>query len=217
MAINSPMAGGVGSEKLTSRMMPRRWTTAVNPQLQRGDQSIGQISAVDFGRRCLAAYWPPVGSLDCRSSANRGQCSRGVSKCVFAPIHDSYAHNANFGKGALGNRHEWPLAGGHFPGWRCRLGQCGHCLVRRRQSTRHLGHSCAPTATVGASGKVTVFTKNDWRGSGAIHLDSWWDQAELVILGAQPPRSQRLNLSRRLRLKLNRSRRLPFNLSRAVE
>ena len=41
-------------------------------------------------------------------------------------------------------------------------------------------------ATVGASGKVTVFTKNDWRGSGAIHLDAWWDQAELVILGAQP-------------------------------
>jgi LysM repeat protein len=31
-----------------------------------------------------------------------------------------------------------------------------------------------------------VFTRNDWRGSGAIHLDSWWDQAELVILGAQP-------------------------------
>jgi len=40
--------------------------------------------------------------------------------------------------------------------------------------------------TVGGSGKVTVFTKNDWRDSGAIHLDAWWDQAELVILGAQP-------------------------------
>jgi LysM repeat protein len=40
--------------------------------------------------------------------------------------------------------------------------------------------------TVGASGKVVVFTRNDWRGSGAIHLDAWWDQAELVILGAQP-------------------------------
>ena len=40
--------------------------------------------------------------------------------------------------------------------------------------------------TVGAAGKVTVFTRNDWRGSGAIHLDAWWDQAELVILGAQP-------------------------------
>jgi LysM repeat protein len=40
--------------------------------------------------------------------------------------------------------------------------------------------------TVGAAGKVVVFTRNDWRGSGAIHLDAWWDQAELVILGAQP-------------------------------
>jgi LysM repeat protein len=40
--------------------------------------------------------------------------------------------------------------------------------------------------TVGATGKVTVYTRNDWRGSGAIHLDAWWDQAELVILGAQP-------------------------------
>jgi LysM repeat protein len=40
--------------------------------------------------------------------------------------------------------------------------------------------------TVGASGKVVVFTRNDWRGSGAIHLDSWWDNAELVTLGAQP-------------------------------
>jgi LysM repeat protein len=40
--------------------------------------------------------------------------------------------------------------------------------------------------TVGAAGKVTIYTRNDWRGSGAIHLDSWWDQAELVILGVQP-------------------------------
>jgi len=39
---------------------------------------------------------------------------------------------------------------------------------------------------VGAAGKVAVFMRNDWRGSAAIHLDSWWDQAELVILGAQP-------------------------------
>jgi LysM repeat protein len=47
------------------------------------------------------------------------------------------------------------------------------------------GQLCTEGA-VGASGKVVVFTRNDWRGSGAIHLDAWWDQAELVILGAQP-------------------------------
>ena len=48
------------------------------------------------------------------------------------------------------------------------------------------GQLCVEGAA-GASGKVTVFARNDWRGSAAIHLDSWWDQAELVVLGAQPP------------------------------
>ena len=45
---------------------------------------------------------------------------------------------------------------------------------------------CVTAGPVGPSGNVTVITRNDWRGSGAIHLDAWWDQAELVILGAQP-------------------------------
>jgi LysM repeat protein len=45
---------------------------------------------------------------------------------------------------------------------------------------------CVTAGPVGASGKVTVITRNDWRDSGAIHLDAWWDQAELVIMGAQP-------------------------------
>lgn len=44
---------------------------------------------------------------------------------------------------------------------------------------------CVTAGPVGETGKVTVFTKNDWRGSGAIHLDAWWDQAELIIVGAQ--------------------------------
>jgi LysM repeat protein len=43
---------------------------------------------------------------------------------------------------------------------------------------------CVTGGPVGETGKVTVFTRNDWRGSGAIHLDAWWDQAELVIVGA---------------------------------
>ncbi len=45
---------------------------------------------------------------------------------------------------------------------------------------------CVTGGPVGDTGKVTVFTKNDYRGSAAVHLDAWWDQAELVILGAQP-------------------------------
>jgi LysM repeat protein len=45
---------------------------------------------------------------------------------------------------------------------------------------------CVTAGPVGDTGKVTVFTKNDWRDSGAIHLDAWWDQTELVTLGDQP-------------------------------
>ncbi len=39
-------------------------------------------------------------------------------------------------------------------------------------------------ATVGSGGKVTVFTSNDYRGSAATHLDAWWDDAALTIVGA---------------------------------
>jgi hypothetical protein len=42
------------------------------------------------------------------------------------------------------------------------------------------------TATAGPQGSVTVFTGNDYRGSAAIHLDAWWDDAELVALGEVP-------------------------------
>jgi LysM repeat protein len=45
---------------------------------------------------------------------------------------------------------------------------------------------CVTGGPVGDTGQVTVFTKNDWRGSAAIHLDAWWDQAELVTVGTQP-------------------------------
>ena len=45
---------------------------------------------------------------------------------------------------------------------------------------------CVTGSPVGDTGQVTVFTKNDWRGNAAVHLDAWWDQAELVTLGDQP-------------------------------
>jgi LysM repeat protein len=41
-------------------------------------------------------------------------------------------------------------------------------------------------ATVGAEGKVTVFTSNDYRGSAASHLDAWWDDTSLTVLGPAP-------------------------------
>jgi LysM repeat protein len=42
-------------------------------------------------------------------------------------------------------------------------------------------------ATVGAAGKVTVFTSNDYRESAATHLDAWWDDATLTVVGATTP------------------------------
>ena len=42
------------------------------------------------------------------------------------------------------------------------------------------------TATAGPQGKVTVFTSNDYRGYAANHLDAWWDDAELVVVGDAP-------------------------------
>lgn len=42
-------------------------------------------------------------------------------------------------------------------------------------------------ATVGAAGKVTVVTSNDYRGNAAQHLDAWWDDASLTIVGAATP------------------------------
>jgi LysM repeat protein len=42
------------------------------------------------------------------------------------------------------------------------------------------------TTTAGPQGQVSVFTSNDYRGFGAIHLDAWWDDAELIVLGIAP-------------------------------
>jgi LysM repeat protein len=42
-------------------------------------------------------------------------------------------------------------------------------------------------ATVGGSGKVTVFTSNDFREYTRTHLDAWWDDATLTIIGATTP------------------------------
>jgi len=41
-------------------------------------------------------------------------------------------------------------------------------------------------AVAGPQGKVIVFTSNDWRGGAAVHIDAWWDDAELVVTGPQP-------------------------------
>ena len=77
----------------------------------------------------------------------------------------------------------------------------------------------SPAGPVGDTGKVTVFTKNDFRGSAAIHLDAWWDQAELVTLGDQPavqPTAADAGHDRRLNRRRRRNRRPPLNRCRAA-
>ncbi len=107
-----------------------------------------------------------------------------VRFCAYSRL---YAQNANFGKGepsvtSLNGRSQvgvflngattWDNAGIVWSG------------VANPHDT--WVNVCVTAGPVGETGKVTVFTRNDWRGSGAIHLDAWWDQTELVTLGAQP-------------------------------
>lgn len=42
-------------------------------------------------------------------------------------------------------------------------------------------------ATVGSAGIVTVFTSNDFREYTRTHLDAWWDDAALTVVGAATP------------------------------
>ena len=106
-----------------------------------------------------------------------------VRFCAYSRL---YAQNANLGKGepsvtGMNGRSQVGIFLDGDTGWdNANIQWSG---VGNPHDT--WGQLCVEGA-VGGTGKVTVFTRNDWRGSGAIHLDAWWDQAELVILGAQP-------------------------------
>jgi LysM repeat protein len=97
-----------------------------------------------------------------------------------------YAQNTDFGKG------EPSVAGmngrsrvGIFPNGDAAWNIAG--IVWSGEANPHdTWQQVCVTATAGPQGKVTVFTSNDYRGSGAIHLDAWWDDAELVVLGVAP-------------------------------
>ena len=93
------------------------------------------------------------------------------------------------------------------------LGQSWHCLVGRRQSARYVEqHLCHRRSSGRHRAQVTVFTRNDWRGSAAVHLDSWWDQAELVTLGDAPtaqPTARKRRPQPRLNRRLQLNRRPP--------
>lgn len=38
-------------------------------------------------------------------------------------------------------------------------------------------------AVAGSTGRITLFTSTDYRGVAAKHLDAWWDDAELTVVG----------------------------------
>jgi LysM repeat protein len=105
-----------------------------------------------------------------------------VRFCAYSRL---YAQNADFGKDISVSSMNGRSQVGIFPDGDTTWDNANIIWSGAANPHDTWGQVCIE-ATVGGSGKVTVFTRNDWRGSGAIHLDSWWDQAELVILGAQP-------------------------------
>jgi LysM repeat protein len=106
-----------------------------------------------------------------------------VRFCAWARL---YAQNTDFGKGEPSvtsmNGHSRV---GIFPNGEAAWNVAG--IVWSGEANPHdTWQQICVTTTAGPQGKVTVFTSNDYRGSGAIHLDAWWDDAELVTLGIAP-------------------------------
>lgn len=120
-----------------------------------------------------------------------GGISQGVnvppnSQLRFCAWSRLYAGNFDYGKG-------WPSAVDHdghsrvgiFPNGDGESNSAG--VVWGPEANPHdTWQQVCVTATAGPQGRVTVFTSTDYRGSAAIHLDAWWDDAELVALGDVP-------------------------------
>jgi LysM repeat protein len=106
-----------------------------------------------------------------------------VRFCAWSRL---YVQNTDFGKGepsvtAMNGRSRV----GIFPNGDAAWTSAG--IVWSGEANPHdIWQQICVTTTAGPQGKVTVFTSNDYRGSGAIHLDAWWDDAELVTLGEVP-------------------------------
>ncbi len=105
------------------------------------------------------------------------------SQVVFCAFNRIYANNDNYGKAPSVNGYQGRSQVGIFPDGDANVDTAG--LIWSGQINPHDNWEqvCTPAVTVGGSGKVTVFTRNDWRGYAAVHLDSWWDDASLTIQG----------------------------------
>jgi LysM repeat protein len=112
------------------------------------------------------------------------------SQVVFCAFNRIYANNDNYGKAPSVNGYEGRSQVGIFRDGDVTVDTTGvdwSAAVNPHDNWQQL---CTPAVTVGGSGIVTVFTRNDWRGYAANHLDSWWDDASLTIQGQAQPTAQ---------------------------
>ncbi len=106
-----------------------------------------------------------------------------VSFCAYARI---YTNNDNYGRAPSVNSYEGRAQVGIFPDGDANADAAGIVWSPTANPHDNWGQVCT-SATVGGSGQVTVFTRNDWRGYAAVHLDAWWDDAALTIQGQAQP------------------------------
>lgn len=122
----------------------------------------------------IGGVWQTVGNIPPGSQ---------VRFCAYSRL---YAQNANFGKEASITGLNGRSQVGIFPNGAANWDNTGIVWSGTANPHDTWVNICTTAGPVGDTGQVTVFTRNDWRGSGAIHLDAWWDQAELVIVDAKP-------------------------------
>ncbi len=112
------------------------------------------------------------------------------SQVVFCAFNRIYANNDNYGKAPSVNGYEGRSRVGIFPDGEANVDTAG--IVWSAPANPHdtWQQICTSAVTVGGSGTVTVFTSNDWRGYAVNHLDAWWDDASLTVVGQGQPAAQ---------------------------
>ena len=104
----------------------------------------------------------------------------------FCAYNRLFANNANYGKEPSVSSLNGRGSVGIFPDGFVEWNNSG--VVWSGQINPHdAWQQVCVQATSGPSGKVSIFTSNDYRGSGAIHLDAWWDDATLTATGQAQP------------------------------
>ncbi len=113
------------------------------------------------------------------------------TQVVFCAFSRIYANNTNYGKGEPSvSGYEGRSQVGIFPDGEANVDTAGVVWSGTVNPHDNWQQICTPAVTVGGSGKVTVFTRNDWRGYAAVHLDAWWDDASLTAQGPAQPTAQ---------------------------